>query len=491
MPKLDLLLVNPNNRTQMYGSLEPLFAGIEPPLWTGLIASFIRSYGFSVKIIDADAEGWPLELAARKILEHTPRLIGLSAIGSNPSASSTPKMVAASKILHTLREKLPESKTFLCGIHPSALPEKTLREEPVDFVCRGENFYTILDLLNVLKAGEQVHDHAIEGLWYLRNGEIVSRGWGKIVQNLDELPFVAWDLFPMDKYRAHNWHCFEHIDQRTPYAVIYTSLGCPFHCTYCNIHALYGNKPHIRFRSPENVIEEVDLLVDTYGVKHIKFLDELFVIKQSRVMKLCDLLIQRNYDLNIWAYARIDTVDKHLLNKMKQAGINWLAYGIESGNKKVRDGVIKGQFGQDTISKVVKMTHDAGIHILGNFIFGLPEDTFETMQETLDMARTLRCEYVNFHTTMAYPGSQLYDEALEKGLELPDTWMGYAQFGEETFPLPTKYLSSAEILRFRDKAFKEYFSEPAYLKMIEKKFGQKTVGHINQMLAHKIHRKFV
>lgn len=444
-----------------------------------------------MKIIDADVEGWGPDVTAEKILEYTPLLIGISAIGSNPSASSTPKMAAAGKILRRLQGKLPHSKTFLYGIHPSALPERTLREEPVDFVCRGECFYSILDLLNMLKSNSgQIQDSPIEGVWYLRDNQVIAQGWGKIVKDVDDLPMVAWDLLPMDRYRAHNWHCFGHLDCRTPYATVYTSLGCPFHCTYCNIHALYGEKPVIRFRCPQKVIKEIDWLVRNYEVKHIKFLDELFVLKERRIHELCDLLIQRNYDLNIWSYARIDTVNEKLLKKMKQAGIHWLAYGIESGNKNIRENIIKGQFGQDSISRVVKMTHDAGIHIIGNFMFGLPEDTFETMQETLNMAKALNLEYVNFYTTMAYPGSQLYDEAVEKGIQLPETWVGYSQLSEETLPLPTKYLSSAEVLRFRDKAFEEYFSNPNYLEMIEKKFGVETADHIKQMLIHKIHRKF-
>jgi anaerobic magnesium-protoporphyrin IX monomethyl ester cyclase len=492
MTTRDLLLVNPSHRSRTYGSLGTTLAGIEPPVWTGLLAGFLRSQGFTVAIIDADAEGWGPEETAEKILEYQPLLIGISAIGSNPSASSTPKMVAVGRILRLLHEKLPASKTFLYGIHPSALPERTLREELVDFVCRGECFHTVRDLVQLLKSQDRPpQDFPIDGLWYWKGEQIVRQGWGKIVDNVDNLSMVAWDLLPMDKYRAHNWHCFGHLDQRTPYATVYTSLGCPFHCSYCNIHALYGEKPFIRFRSPENVMEEIDWLVRQYGVKHIKFLDELFALKESRVDALCDLLIQRDYDLNIWAYARVDTVNESMLRKMKQAGIHWLAYGFESGNKAVRENVIKGQFGQDAITKAVQMTHDAGIHIIGNFMFGLPKDTLETMEETLEMAKALNLEYVNFYTTMAYPGSQLYEEAVLQGLPLPETWLGYSQLSAETFPLPTKYLSSAAVLRFRDRAFEEYFRNSAYLTMIEEQFGKETVGHIQQMLTHKIQRKFV
>ncbi|TRZ83791.1 hypothetical protein D4R86_00205 [bacterium] len=216
----------------------------------------------------------------------------------------------------------------------------------------------------------------------------------------------------------------------------------------------------------------------------------MFAINSDRVNQLCDLLAQRDYNLNIWAYARINTVDERILRKIKRAGINWLGYGIESGSQKIRTGVSKAQFKQNEIKKIVTMTKDAGIYVGGNYIFGLPDDNLKTMQETLDLAKELNCEMANFYTAMAYPGSKLYEQSLEQGIKLPDTWLGYAQLNEETFPLPTKYLSSSEVLRFRDKAFQEYYSSPRYLEMIKEKFGQETVGHIKEMFEYKIKRKF-
>jgi len=176
---------------------------------------------------------------------------------------------------------------------------------------------------------------------------------------------------------------------------------------------------------------------------------------------------------------------------MKQAGINWIAYGIESGSKLVRDGVHKGKFAQDAIMKAIEMTKKAGIYMIGNYMFGLPDDDLATMRVTLDLAKGLNCEYANFYSTMAYPGSQLYEESIKKYAELPDSWLGFSQLSKDTFPLPTKYISNIEVLRFRDQAFQEYFSNPQYLNMIEEKFGLKVVGHVNQMLGHKLDRKLL
>ena len=487
-PKLDLLLVNPGSRARVYGKLGTSLAGIEPPLWAGLIAAFIREHGYSVEIIDADAENWSPEQAAEVIAEQNPLLAGIIVLGSNPSASSTPKMTAAGEIIRALKRKAPHVKTILGGLHPSALPERTLREEETDFVCQGEGFHTILRLLEVLKSGKTTNVYRVPGLWYTQNGEVIYNPPMPLV-NPDELPIAAWDLLPMDKYRAHNWHCFEHIDQRQPYAIVYSSLGCPFNCSYCNIHALYNNKPGIRFRSPEKVVEEIDFLVKNYKVKNIKILDELFALREDRVNRICDLIIQGGYDLNMWAYARVDTVNERMLEKMKQAGISWVAYGIESASRKVRRGVTK-KFEEDEIARAVEMTRAAGIYILGNFIFGLPDDNLETMQETLEMAEEFNFEYANFYVAMAYPGSPLFDEAVKQSIKLPEAWHGYGQYTEETLPLPTKHLSSEDVLRFRDKAFKEYFSNPGYLQMIKEKFGSKVVKHIEEMLKYQIPRKF-
>ena len=495
MPKLDLVLVNPNNKNLMFGELNK-FSSSEPPLWTGLLAAYVRSKGFSVKVIDADADGFGPEETVERIIDYNPLVVGVGVVGANPSASSTPKMPPARRILNLLNEKKPDITTVLYGIHPASLPEQTLREETVDFVCQGEILKPMAQLLKDVKAGAVGENCKIKGLWYRKGDEIISNGWAEQESNLDELPFVAWDLLPMDRYKAHTWHCYDHIHERSPYAIIFTSLGCIFHCTYCNIHDLYGEKPGMRFRSPQNVIQEIDYLVKTYHVKNIKFLDELFVIDVSdkyskRLNKICDLLIERNYDLNIWVYARIDTVTQKILEKLKRAGIRWVAYGIEGGNKEIRTKVSKGQFDSNKITQAVQWTYDAGLYIIGNFMFGLPNDNMETMQETLNLARAINCEYANFYCTMAYPGSKLYEEAVTQGLRLPESWSGYSQYSPQLVPMPTKYLSPEEVLRFRDNAFIEYFSRSEYLTMIERKFGKETLEHIHDMLTYKIERKIL
>jgi len=485
MNRPDVLILKPGSQKKIYGELSAYnLTAIEPPLWSALLAGYLRKLGYAVELKDAEVEEWSYEDTAKQIKEMNPLLAVISVSGSNPSAS-TMNMTGAGDILCCLNEIAPNIKTLFHGLHPSALPERTLRESTADFVCQGEGFYTLPKVIDALKAGAS--NFHIDGLFYKQDGKIISNPRAPVFNNLDELPMPAWDLLPMRKYRAHNWHCFDDIGNRQPYGVLYTNLGCPYNCTFCCINAIFG-KPGIRHRSPQAVIEEIDFLVTEYGIRNIKIIDELFAFKEDRVIEICDLIIERKYDLNMWAYARVNSVTPKMLEKMKQAGINWVAYGFEAGTKNVLKGVNKG-YNLDTLDNVVKMTYNAGLYIVANFIFGLPDDDFDSMQATFSLAQEINAEWGNFYPAMAYPGSKLYEEALEKGWQLPETWDGYSQYSYQSLPLPTKHLTAGEVLAFRDYAFHAYFENPRYLDKIKRRFGMDTVLHIQEMTKHRLERK--
>jgi radical SAM superfamily enzyme YgiQ (UPF0313 family) len=484
--KLDLLFVNPSDRAKAYGSLGVSVAGLNPPVDIGLLAAFIRKQGYAVKIIDAEAENFSPEETAEKIIEYNPILTSISV--GNLNSGDVVKVGAAHKLLSVLKTKAPHIKTILEGPYPSAFPEHTLKHEPIDFVCQGEAFYPLLGLLKVLKSGGKNKNYKINGIWCLENGKVISNPRAPLITNLDELPFTAWDLLPMDKYRDYHWHCLGNIDDRQHYAALYTSFGCPFNCKFCSVNAVYG-KSNYRVRSPENVIKEIDFLVKNYKIKNLRILDNTFTVDKDRVTKICDLIIKNKYKLNMWCYARVETVNEPLLKKMKQAGINWVAYGIESENQDILEDVSRNM-NLKTVKKAIDMTRKAGINMVGNFLFGLPGDSLETMRASLDLAKKINFEWGNFFVAMPYPGSELYNHALKEGIKLPETWSGYGQYSEETLPMSTKYLSAAEVLRFRDNAFYEYYTNPRYLKMIKNKFGQKAVDYIKGILNHKIKRKY-
>jgi len=244
-----------------------------------------------------------------------------------------------------------------------------------------------------------------------------------------------------------------------------------------------------RFWSPAAVLAQIDTLVTKHGVRNLKIADEMFVLNRRHVLDICRGITERGYDLNIWAYARVDTVrDEAMLAALARAGCRWLAFGIEAGTGKVRDDVAKG-FAQEAIFTGLERVRAAGISIGANYIFGLPEDDLVSMQATLALALDLNAEYANFYAAMAYPGSALYAKAAREGWPLPASWGGYAQYAEDTLPLPTKFLPASEVLRFRDMAFNRYYQNPAYLAMIAKRFGQATVAEIREMATAQLKRR--
>jgi radical SAM superfamily enzyme YgiQ (UPF0313 family) len=194
--------------------------------------------------------------------------------------------------------------------------------------------------------------------------------------------------------------------------------------------------------------------------------------------------------LNFWAYARVDTVKPERLKLLREAGIRWLALGIESGSEHVRDGAEKS-LDQQEILEIVQAIQHAGINVIGNYIFGLPDDNLQTMQQTLDLAKTLNCEFANFYSAMAYPGSPLYQMAVKNGWELPEQWSGFSQHSYDCKPLPTEQVLAAEVLRFRDNAFHEYFENQFYLDMVTEKFGGETRKHIEEMTRTRLRRKLL
>ena len=500
--QLDVVLINPGDPKRIFQDLENEFIGVEPPVFAGLFATYLRKKGLSVEIIDAPALGLSAKEVAREVCSVTPVLAVLVVYGAQPSAS-TQNMTSAVSIAEWIKGtstwggRIP---VMMTGTHPAALPEQTLREGDeetsirdapvVDFVCDREGPETIYQTVCALKAGQQEFFNVPDLWWEGLDGVKGPSRREPLIQDLDgTMPGIAWDLLPMEKYRSHNWHSFDHIRSRSPYAAIHTSLGCPYSCSFCCINAPFGKSAY-RMWSPITVLKEIDTLVGKYGVTNIKFVDEMFVLNPNHVLEICSMLATRDYTVNIWAYARVDTVQDQFLDVLKAAGVNWLCLGIESASDHVRDGALK-KYGNDDIIDVVRRIQTAGINVIGNFIFGLPDDTQARMQETLDLALELNCEYANFYSAMAYPGSALYTEALAAGRELPEKWEDYSQHGYGTMPLANDHCTSAEILAFRDQAHSQYFANASYLEAVRQKFGQEVVDHIEELNRVPLKRKLL
>jgi radical SAM superfamily enzyme YgiQ (UPF0313 family) len=491
-----IFLITLESKEALYGVTANNLAAIQPNIYMGLIGSYIKCRGIPVEYID-ETSNLSMDDKINILLKYKPILVGVVCSGANPS-SSTMTMVSAIEFFKKFNPVKGQIKTFICGGHPTVLPERTLEETGVDFVIRGEGYETIGNLyMNILSNKHPATlpraeaEKLFEGIvCKTRNNEIFMTGIPEMV-DVNNLPMVIdWYHLNPYKYRAHNWHAFEDIEHRSPYGVIWTSFGCPYNCSFCCINNLFGQRNY-RLRNIAGVLKEIDVLVQKYGVKHLKILDELFIIKNKRMDEFIEGLEQRNYNLNMWAYARMDTVNETLLKRLKKVGMNWIAYGMESVSENILTNIHKG-YNRDFYDSVIKMTQDAGISICADFIAGLWEDNYDTLQEMYDFAVEKNFEWFNIYPAFAYPGTPMYDEYIrEKRIEEPKNWEEYALYGYNCNPLPTKYLTSAQVLKWRDTKFLEYHKRPEYLSMLETKFGIKARQHVEEMTKVSLKRRII
>lgn len=506
---MDVLFINADNSRQAYQGLADVYSAIEPPTWSLLLAESCRSKGFGVSILDSDAERLSHEVSLQRIHDLKPRLVVFVVYGQNPNSGTT-NMVGNLSLASKLKEAYPDYPICFVGSHTSAFPKEVLSKDCVDIVLLNEGVYA---LHNLLKTNLKDDLHQIKGIGYKKRD-----GLGKSILLLNppqslvpqdrmdiDLPGYAWDLLPykekpLDLYRAHFWHAeFSH-EKRTPFAAIYTSLGCNFGCDFCMINIVNrvdngddvnaADSRGMRFWSAEWVSREMRKLADM-GVKTLRISDEMFFLNRKYYEHILQEIIHQDFGFNMWSYSRIDTVRQEFLQLFKKAGMNWLAVGVEAGNQTVRQEVSKGSFQEMNIRKMCKEINDADINIISNYIFGLPNDSFETMQETLDLALELNTEMANFYPCQALPGSPLFTLAKKNGWALPDSYEGYGFLSYDAQPLPTQYLTAAEVLKFRDQAWQTYFTNPAYLDLVEKRFGSQQRQNINEMSAVSLKRKIL
>ena len=508
MKKIDCCFLVTGNSKKTYQSLSKTYSAIEPPTWALLLAQSTRSAGFNVTIIDANAENLSEFQIYKRLIDQSPKLICFVVYGQNVNAGTT-NMTGVIDVSSYLKDKKINIPISIIGSHVQALPIETLKkEETIDFVFTNEAVYS---LRNILKLNDFNTNQLsqIKGLAYRDGKTIKMTPPEKVVptNKMDkDLPGYAWDLLPFNKnpldlYRAPMWHAEYDFKKRTPYASLQTSLGCMFHCNFCMINiinrddneeiGIASNYSKMRFWSTDFIIKEFDKLI-SMGVKTIRIVDEMFLLNPKYYVPLCEKLAERNKDdsLRIWSYSRIDTVKRpEVLSLVRKAGIKWLALGIESGDKSVRLEVAKGKFEDVDVKKVIEKVHQADIHVMANYIFGLPGDTKKTIEKTFNLSLELCTAGWNTYGAMALPGSQLYKDALEKGLKLPDNYEGYSFHSFNTIPLPTESLTACEVITLRDEAFINYHTHKPFLKLIETKFGKLAANNILEMTKIKLKRK--
>ena len=227
------------------------------------------------------------------------------------------------------------------------------------------------------------------------------------------------------------------------------------------------------------------------GVKNVKIADELFVLNPNHFEKICKLIVERGYDFNIWAYSRVDTCKPEYLDALYTAGVRWLALGIENPDEVLRKEAHKDGFVDVKIKDVINRIESAGIGVGANYIFGLPNDTLQSMQYTLDFAIENSTDMANFYSAMAYPGSPLYLQAKKDSIDLPSSYSGYSQHSYDTLNMSNENLTAAQILEFRDIAWDKYHTSPKYLKQLERKFGIAARNELESTTKVKLKRKLL
>ena len=504
MIMIDILFVHPNASKKIYQGLAEKNSAYEPPIWAAMLANSVRSKGYGTEILDTEVERLDYITSAKRITEYKAKIVCFVVYGQQPSASSQ-NMEGATATAAELRNLEPDTFILFVGGHVAALPEETLKKEPyINAVCQNEGVYTIHNLLEV-PSFEDFYLKKVDGLVF-RNSEnnIVFNASSPVVPKdmlETDLPGMAWDLLPsLSKYRTAGWHSWSNNTEKQPFAALYTSLGCPYKCSFCMINIINRTKqgPNVssadsnvfRWWSPEFIIKQFDYIA-SQGVRNVKIADELFVLNPRHFEAICDLIIQRGYDFNIWAYSRVDTCKPKYLDKLSKAGVKWLGLGIENPNNDLRKEIHKEGFQDVKILDLFNMMRGAGINIAGNYIFGLPYDTKETMQATLDFALENPTEMTNMYSAMAYPGSPLHNQARLFNIDLPDTYSGYSQHSYDSLNLANDNLTAAEILAFRDYAWDTYHASPKYHQLMLEKFGQKALDELNSTRKVKLKRKIL
>lgn len=365
--------------------------------------------------------------------------------------TTTPSIYSDVKHAELCKEVKKDCLTVLVGSHASALPELTLNlSHDVDVIARGEFDYTLVDLAKVVEGKKDPKD--ILGVTYREGNHVRSTPDRPFIENLDTLPFPSWH------HINPKWY-FDPV-KKYPFLTLVSGRGCPFHCTFCILpQVLMGHK--YRFRSPKNVVDEMeyDLKLFPY-LEGIMFEDDTLLANKKRCYKICLEIKER--DLDIWwgCNVRADTTDSEILKLMRAAGCQLFVVGYESGCQEVLNSIQKGLL-VETARKFTKLAKEAGIHIHGCFILGLPGETKETLKRTLHYIEKLKPDTIQVYAATPYPGTGFYEWADKNGFIVTDAWNEYVgEEHEQTCIISYPGLSGDEILTSVNKAYRDFYFNP-------------------------------
>ncbi|MFH0803750.1 MAG: radical SAM protein [Candidatus Tagabacteria bacterium] len=375
-----------------------------PPFSLGYLATAIRK-NHDVEILDGIKEKLMLGKLEKILREKRPDIIGIQVF--------TFHIILVRQYLNLVKSILPETKIILGGPHPSCAPDTIFDYFPgADYAFKGEAEIGLSELLDLLSKGNVSQDSLslVPGLIWRNSGRTIVNEQ-IFVENLDELGMPSWDLIRPNAYPLAPHGGFF---RNYPIAPIIISRGCPFSCTYCAGHLITGKK--IRFRSADNVIEEIKILYHQYGIREIHIEDDNFTFSRNLVMEFCRKLKENNLNIS-WTCpngVRLDTLDKDLLLAMKDVGLYSISVGIESGSERILKDM-KKNLTKETIKEKINLIKECGLDVSGFFIIGYPTETKNDIIETIDFAGSLDLKRAGFSLFKPFPGTEITRNLIEKG----------------------------------------------------------------------------
>ncbi|MBU3957254.1 B12-binding domain-containing radical SAM protein [Patescibacteria group bacterium] len=434
-----------------------------PRIGISSIAAHLRESGIKIKVFD------PIGESSRKITSivkrFDPDIVGIPAY--------TSEIYAANETARFIKKINPKIFTIVGGAHPSALPKRTLEEFYFfDAVAFGEGEETALEL------AQDKPLNRILSLAYKEGDKIKVNKPRPLIKNFDDLPFPAWELFDLDKYRGGSIGTGFKKSGRRLEIPVEGARGCPFNCNFC--FRVSGRV--IRFKSPEKIIEEIRRAINKFGATDIFFVEGTFAVNRQQAEKLCDLLIETGLNQQItWSTGgRVDVLGERLLKKMKKSGCVFIGYGVESGDQEMLDKMGK----QTKLEQIVRSFNDCkkiGIATEANFIIGHPFETEEKVLKTIKFARNLNADHANFAIMVPFPGTEVYEMA-KKGIGglklLTYDWRVYGkQIGAA---LESDQLPREKLIKLQNKAYFQFYSTPRRLPLFIKRL---TPGRIFSALG--------
>lgn len=455
----DILFVNPPlSLEERYGHLSP-GGSLMPPIGLCSLAAVVRKEGFETRILDAAALCLTKEDTVEEILRLNPRFLGLTA--------ATVSIHSAGEVAQLVKSHNRGIKIFIGGPHITAVPEKTMKIfSGFDIGVVGEGETTIIELLKALDASNNNYDLTqINGLIFRQDGNLQVNTPRKYIEDLDSLPKPTWDLLPELKkhYRPSILRGYY-----LPATGIVTSRGCTGKCTFCD-RSMFGSK--LRANSAEYVVSIMEELHLRYGIKEIFIFDDNMMLFRKRLEKICTLLIKKRLKLKWSCFARIDFAYPEGLEIMKEAGCRLIAYGIESGTQEMLDFLQKN-ITLEKVKEVIRWTKQAGLIAEGLFMMGVPRETNETMQTTINFAKSNPLDDIAVTIFTPLPGSKLYKEIDQFG-RFDEDWKKMSQHYPVFVP---DGLTREEIIRFNNKALREFYLRPQKIPNLLRRF--KSIRHL-------------